>query len=254
MSVSMCLSSGLSRCLSSGPSINRGMGTVVLLVCLFCCVSLASAKSAKPKTAQLDARQDYISHLTATMPSVASATPGSLWPVSGGFTELARDYRARQIGDLLQIVLNASTVASNSGTVSTNRNYSASSGISALANSVSTAAIAQLFSPNASQVLNGKSSAAKNSTLTTTLTGQVIAVLPGGMMVVEAQRHILMNNEHETVILRGLVRPGDVQSDNSVASTALGNLEVELKGRGVLSDGTRPPNIVVRLITRIVGF
>ena len=56
------------------------------------------------------------------------------------------------------------------------------------------------------------------------------------------------------MILRGLVRPGDVQSDNSVASTSLANLQVELKGRGVLSDGTRPPNPVVRLILRIVGF
>ena len=79
-------------------------------------------------------------------------------------------------------------------------------------------------------------------------------MLPGGTLVVEAQRQILMNNERETVVLRGLVRPGDVQSDNSVSSTALANLQVELKGHGVLSDGTRPPNPIVRLILRIVGF
>jgi len=215
---------------------------------------LATPAVAKPKPAKLDPRQSYLASVLPASVPAASTTPGSLWPASGGFTELSRDYKARQVGDLVQIVLNANTVASSSGNVSTNRSYSASSGISALANSVSTAALAQLFSPSASQVLSGKSSAATNSTLTTTLAGQVIAVLPGGVMVVEAERHILMNNEHETVVLRGLVRPGDVQSDNSVASTALGNLEVELKGRGVLSDGTRPPNPVVRMIMRIIGF
>jgi flagellar L-ring protein precursor FlgH len=220
-----------------------------LAFALACTVSAAGKKTPK-----LDPREAYLTRLTPAPAGLTPASPGSLWPGAGGFTELSRDYKARQVGDIVQIVLNANTVAANSGTVSTNRSFSASSGVSALAGQVNTAPFSQIFSPQSSQVLNGKSSAASNTSLTTTLAGQVIAVLPGGTMVVEAERHILMNNQHETVVVRGLVRPGDVQSDNSVASTALGNLEVELKGRGVLSDGVRPPNPVVRLILRIVGF
>jgi hypothetical protein len=34
----------------------------------------------------------------------------------------------------------------------------------------------------------------------------------------------------------------------------VGNLELELKGKGVLSDGTRPPNLIVRWLLRILGF
>ena len=63
-----------------------------------------------------------------------------------------------------------------------------------------------------------------------------------------------MNNEKQTVILRGLVRPGDVASDNKVLSTSISNLELELKGKGVISDYTRPPNPLVRAILWLVGF
>ncbi len=74
------------------------------------------------------------------------------------------------------------------------------------------------------------------------------------MLVVEAERDINMNNERQTIFLRGLVRPGDIAPDNTVASNAISNLELDLKGKGVLSDGTRPPNPLIRALLRIVGF
>jgi flagellar L-ring protein FlgH len=72
--------------------------------------------------------------------------------------------------------------------------------------------------------------------------------------VIEAERELTMNNERQTVLLRGLVRPGDVASNGAVASNAIANLELELKGKGVISEGNRPPNIIVRAILRVVGF
>ncbi len=80
------------------------------------------------------------------------------------------------------------------------------------------------------------------------------AVLATGTLVVEAERQILMNNQHETVILRGLVRPGDLDATNTVLSNSVGNLEVEVKGKGIISEGTRPPNLIVKWILRVVGF
>jgi flagellar L-ring protein precursor FlgH len=82
----------------------------------------------------------------------------------------------------------------------------------------------------------------------------VVAVLPNGVLVIEAERELTMNNERQTILLRGLVRPGDVAPNNTVPSNAVGNLELELKGKGVLSDGTRPPNLIVRWLLRILGF
>ena len=79
-------------------------------------------------------------------------------------------------------------------------------------------------------------------------------MLPSGNLVVEAEREIFMNNQHEHIVVRGLVRPGDINPGNVVPSSALGNLEIEMKGKGIISDGTRPPNPITKAILWLFGF
>jgi flagellar L-ring protein precursor FlgH len=86
------------------------------------------------------------------------------------------------------------------------------------------------------------------------MTGQVIAVLPNGNMVLEARRNIYMNNQHEDVVVRGMIRPGDVGPGNVVPSTALSDLQIEMKGKGIVSDGVRPPNALTRAILWLLNF
>lgn len=196
----------------------------------------------------------YIARMQQQPLAIPPTTLGSLWTDNGQLAGLTTDYKSQRIGDLITIVVAQSLSAQSSGNVSTNRAFNASSGISALAGEVKTAGIQQLFSPSSTQVLTGKSQAATTSSLNTSLAGRVVAVLPGGVLVVEAQREITMNNENQTLLLRGLVRPGDIGPDNRVSSDAIGNLEMEVKGKGVLSDGTRPPNFLVRWLLRLSGF
>jgi len=167
---------------------------------------------------------------------------------------LSSDYKAAHIGDLVTILVIQDVQSQNTGNVSTDRSLNASSGIDALAGRVKVGGVQEILTLRSSQTLQGKAQASSSSRLRTALAGRVAAVLPNGVLVVEADRDILMNNERQTVRLRGLVRPGDIGPDNTVASNAIGNLELELRGRGVISDGTRPPNPVVRFILRIVGF
>jgi flagellar L-ring protein precursor FlgH len=116
------------------------------------------------------------------------------------------------------------------------------------------AAMQNIFSPNSSRTLNGQVQTSSDSALSTSLSGRVVEVLPNGFLVIEAVRQMFMNNQHQTVIIHGVVRPGDIGPNNAVASTAISNLEVELKGKGVISDGVAPPNLLVRLVLKLVGF
>ena len=86
------------------------------------------------------------------------------------------------------------------------------------------------------------------------MTAQVVAVLPSGNLVVEAQRKIFMNNQHEDVTVRGVLRPQDIGSDNTVPSAALSNLEIEMKGKGIIADSVRSPNKIMRALLWLVGF
>jgi len=215
---------------------------------------LGAESKDKATVPKRDGLADYIERMSAQTPGLASTTPGSLWSDTGRLAHMVADYKAARVGDLVTISVVQNLSATSTGDVSSNRSFSANSGVTALPGQLKTTGVASLFSPNSTQVLSGKAQATSQTSLTTTLTGRVAAVLPAGTLVVEAERQITMNNQHETVILRGLVRPGDLDATNTVASNHVGNLEVEVKGKGVVSEGTRPPNPIVKWILRVVGF
>ncbi len=111
-----------------------------------------------------------------------------------------------------------------------------------------------LIALNSNSNLKGAGTANSQSQLLTSVAGRVVAVLPNGYLVVEAEHQVAFNQQSQILILRGLVRPVDIGSDNSVPSTALSDLEIELKGKGVVSDATRQPNLFVRWLWKIVGW
>ncbi|HLW89267.1 MAG TPA: flagellar basal body L-ring protein FlgH [Terriglobales bacterium] len=230
---------------------------ILLLALLLLVIPLAEAhgkSKKKDKAAARDGLTEYLHKVSVNAPAAAPGTIGSLWIDSGRLANMVADYKASRVGDLVTINVTQNLSATSAGNVSTNRAFTASSGISALAGQLKTAGVANLFSPTSTQALTGKGQATSQTSLITTLTGRVVAVLPSGTLVVEAERQITMNQQHETVILRGLVRPGDLDATNTVLSNSVGDLEVEVKGKGVISEGTRAPNPIIKWILRVVGF
>jgi flagellar L-ring protein FlgH len=208
-------------------------------------------KTASPKK---DPLADYLQRVGGpAAPGVSTTTIGSLWVDNGRLANLVTDYKASRVGDLVTISVSQNLSSTNTGNIATNRTFSASSGISALG-SLKTTTIANLFSPSSTQALTGKAQATSTTALSTTLTGRVVAVLPSGTLVVEAERQIVMNDQRETVILRGMVRTGDLDATNTITSNQVGNLEVEVKGKGIITEGVRSPNPIMKWILRIAGF
>lgn len=230
-----------------------------ILICLAAAAGMTVASGAQSKeknrNAKRDSLADYVQRMSGPGGATAPAsTLGSLWIDNGRLANMVADYKASRVGDLVTINISQNLSSTSTGNVATNRSFSASSGITALGGHISTSGVANLFSPTSSQVLTGKAQATSTTALTTTLTGRVAALLSSGTLVVEAERQIMMNNERETVIVRGLVRPGDLDATNTVASNSVGNLEIEVKGKGVISEGVRPPNTIIKWILRVVGF
>jgi len=200
-------------------------------------------------------RDEYVARIQQqTSAPPVEATLGSLWTSGGAMTNLEADYKASRVNDLVTIVVVQRTTAQATGNVNTGRDFNTTSGISGLAGHISTSGLTNLLTAQSSTKLKGTGSTDASTTMNTSLAGRVIAVLPNGNMVVEAERLVAINNQKETMIVRGVLRPGDVGPNNAVPSTALSNLEVELKGKGVVSDATRPPNPLVRALLWVIGF
>ena len=207
----------------------------------------------KKAQAPKDTLADYIQRVKALKASTPST--GSFWTPQSPYSDLASDYKARNVNDLVVIQVVESTTATEDGAVKSQRTFSASSSITGLAGTPgANNGLQNIFAPNSSRALNGQAQTSSDSTLTTSLAGRVVEVLPNGFLVIEAMRQVYMNNQHQTVIIHGVVRPGDINSSNTIASTAVSNLEVELQGKGVISDGVAPPNRLVRFILKLVGF
>lgn len=172
----------------------------------------------------------------------------------GPLSDLATDYKARHLNDIVVVRIVEQTLAQASGAVTAQRTFSANSAITGLAGQVNTNSVNPLYSLNSASNLKGAGTANSQSLLQTSVAGRVVAMLPNGYMVIEAEHQVSFNQEAQTIILRGVIRPGDIASDNSVLSTAVSDLELEMKGKGVVSDATRQPNLFMRLLMRLLNF
>jgi len=209
----------------------------------------------KPKPDSQQLRADYISRMERQMPSTQEAgTLGSLYLPNGALTDMVADYKARRVDDVVTLVVFENTTAQSTGDVNTQRATTTSAAITALPGKLKTGGVNPLFGSNSSQQLTGKGETSAGSNVTTTLSARVIALLANGNMVVEAERKVDINSQHETMVVRGVLRPGDVGPNNTAPSTALANLEIELKGKGVVSDSIRRPNPIMRTLLWLVGF
>jgi flagellar L-ring protein precursor FlgH len=157
--------------------------------------------------------------------------------------------------DLVSVVVSEALESSTDGTVKGSRGSSASSAISALFQKLSASSAAQnLLNMNANSALNAQGQSANNSSLSTVLGGEVVEVLPNGMLVIEADRKVEFSQQTQTVVLRGLVRPEDISQSNRVLSTAISDLTLQVRGQGIVTDYTHRPNLLVRLLQRALIF
>lgn len=79
----------------------------------------------------------------------------------------------------------------------------------------------------------------RSSTLTTTITCIVTEVFPNGQVRLEGERTVSINREDSVLMVAGLVRAKDVEPDNTVPSTKMAGVKLELKGKGPLWNNQR---------------
>jgi flagellar L-ring protein precursor FlgH len=190
-------------------------------------------------------RADYISRMRLQPIGDTSTTVGSLYTANGAFVDMSSDYKARRIGDVVTLLVSETTAASSTGDVNNSRAFAANSAVTSLPGWQSNSAN-PLLGMSSTKSLKGQGETSAGSSVAATVSARVIALLQDGSMVVEAERRILINSQHEDLIVRGVLRPVDIAPNNSAPATALVGLEIELKGKGVVSDYIGRQNPIIR--------
>jgi flagellar L-ring protein precursor FlgH len=217
--------------------------------------STAFPRSHKPKVQPITQYQeDYLKRARAMNPAVPQ-TVGSLWVATGPMATLVTDYKARNAGDLLVIHLVDNFTAATNGENKQNRQFAATSSVTNLLGKLNaTGRLQNLLNGTSSSSLDGKGQSTMSSNVSMNLAAQILEVLPNGILVIQASRDLAVGNDRQTVILRGLVRPGDIANDNSISSNSIANLEVEIKGKGAVAEASRQPNILIRTLLKLFTF
>jgi flagellar L-ring protein precursor FlgH len=175
---------------------------------------------------------------------------GSLWRDSASLFE---DRKARRVNDLVTILITETTTATKQATTNTSNDSSANFsrpnvfnidkmdfGIQKLPLLGGALYQNNKFSPEASGNRTGSfvgsGDTARSGTLRATITAKVIEVLPNNNMILESRKEVLVNNEKEIIVLRGIVRPDDITTNNTVLSQNVGDAQIYMVGEGAVAD------------------
>jgi flagellar L-ring protein FlgH len=218
----------------------------------------ANAKQKKPPQSSSSppdvALNQYIARVRAEK-AAETLTPGSIWSPNGRLTNLVSDVKAVRAHDPIAVVVSESLTASTDGAVKNQRASTATSQISQLLGKLSASnALNNLLNQNSSSSLNAQGQSVTDSSISTTLGGEVVDVLPNGMLVIQVVRQLTFNQQTQLIRLRGLVRPEDVNAQNQVMSTAITDMELDVVGKGIVNDATYRQNPIVRFLERILVF
>lgn len=212
------------------------------------------ADTAKDNTPPEAALRAYVDRVRAKQ-AAEIRTPGSLWTPDGQLVRLGTDVKAFRLHDVVSIVVTESLAASTDGAVKNSRASNASSGLTSLFGALKASnSLQNLVGATAASGLTAQGQSTTNSSLTTTFGGEVVDVLPNGMLVVQATRQLTFSQQTQLIKLRGLVRPEDVSSQNQILSTAMTDLELEVTGKGIVNDSTYRQNPLVRWLEKILIF
>jgi flagellar L-ring protein precursor FlgH len=177
-------------------------------------------------------------------PQPATYNPNSLW--RNGSRAFFKDQRAMQVGDIMTVKVKFTDNAKIENGTARSRTSKEDSGITDFAGS-------KLLSGSAAQVLPGKlltadststtdnkGSVNRQEALLTNVAAVVTQVLPNGNLVVEGKQEVRVNFEIRELIVAGVVRPEDIESDNTIDSTKIAQARIAYGGRGQITDVQQP--------------
>ncbi len=215
-------------------SVGAGMRGVISVILIFGFLMLSCAK--KPGDIKTyEERNPY-----PAVEERVQASPGSIFTGSLYWADLYGENRASRPGDVIfiRVVESLNAIETVSSQIGRSTEF--------------TNAIASFFGVPQNTLQNlsseaegeftaqGRGQIRQQAQLTTRLAGRVIKVYPNGTMLIEAKKYISINGIRREFILRGIVRPEDIDSTNTVSSDRIANMEIYLDGKGYIAEGGKP--------------
>ncbi len=177
----------------------------------------------------------------AQQPVPPEANHGAIFQAANA-SALFEDFKARRVGDILTVVLAERTNARKSANANTSKDSNVSLLDPVLFGRPVTRDGVPILNTDVemSRSFDGKGGAAQSNQLEGSITVTVAAVMPNGNLVIQGEKWVKINQGQEYIRLRGIVRPVDIRSDNTVLSTQVGDAQVAYGGTGTVAQASSP--------------
>jgi flagellar L-ring protein precursor FlgH len=181
------------------------------------------------------------------LPLTPPPQEGSLWTPKNPRGLLA-DLKACNVGDIVTVIITETASAADQAATQADRSSGVKVGVTSLlglslpqlnAFKDNTITADNAIEGTVGNTSKGTGKTERTSSFTSSITTQVIQVLPNNNLVIRGQRHLKINNETEVVNLTGIVRPEDLDRNNQVNSVRVADTRIEITGYGVVSDKQR---------------
>lgn len=165
---------------------------------------------------------------------------------SGAIFQSARRYNpygdqvGLNIGDILTIVLEEQTQSSKSAasSISKDQEIEIAEG-TVLGTGISAKNLSLLTNLLAERDFQGDAEADQSNSLAGNITVSVVDVLPNGILRVRGEKWLSLTNGDEYVRVTGLVRPADINPDNTISSTRIADARIAYAGTGAFDQANR---------------
>lgn len=179
-------------------------------------------------------------------PIPADHNPNSLW--RPGAKAFFKDTRAKDIGDILTVKLDLNDSATWDNKTERDRDDSEDADVSSLLgyeaslHQVLPEAVdpGSLLSFGNTHSTSGDGSIERSESLELSFAATVTQILPNGHLVIMGRQEIRVNAELRELLVVGVVRPEDIDSDNSITHERIAEMRVAYGGRGTLSELQKP--------------
>lgn len=210
---------------------------------LFACLALALCSGCGRKDPEVVEIMEPLEDPVVQKPVPQS--PGTLW--TGDEGNWLADIKARQIGDIVTVIIQEKASATREASTETDRDSSIKAGIpkffgweQVIEEEYPKVDMSELIEAAFSDEFKGSGKTTRSEDLAATLSTQVIEVYPNGNMKIRGGKSVTVNNENQIIYLTGIVRSYDITAANTVDSGDILNAQIAYTGKGALSDKQKP--------------